>query len=146
MRYPNCKTPAQQQVWNLALEALVGTLEALFQQDEPSAQRGEQALLEALEAARVAGVLAGHLEATPEAAGPSGDPHRAPMAEGVPVQPYSIPELLDQISNLTDLQALRAWYSDAQPRLAQIPEGESRHQVYDAVRARQHALTPSRET
>lgn len=129
---PEIKTQGQYDAAALALKALLGTLAATFKGDATQAAALTKGLLMALEGAKLATSLAAKVEGSPEAVtttAHTSEPKEF-LEEGV------FAKLMGEMNNLSDSEALKAWYQMAKPEADRLVSSKLRNAFYDAFRAK----------
>lgn len=140
LQVPNLKTQAQFDAYRIAFESLSYMANAYYGGQEETALRAYDALEDAIKAIREAAVLAQRVDAIPV----EERSQRMNDLTGPPREFQEVEEqrrLLDELEALTTSQELTQWYSDSRKRMDIVVSQPYRNQLFDAIRAKQQALS-----
>lgn len=134
---PNCKTKAHFDLVMQASETLRVYLDAAFGFDMVTANKARVGLLQLLDLAPQVASVAQKLEEHPEAT-TNKDYVEPPayLSEGPAQQ-----ALLGELANINDRAVLDHWYVASKARLDGIVSQRLRDELFDAIRAKKHALS-----
>ncbi len=136
---PNLKTQAQFNIFMNCFDALRSTLNAYFGGEVASAEMARDALNKGLDLAKQVVEITEKLNEIPdEAKSEAAKEFTAPAKELHEYDEHR--QLVFELSALTSLEALQAWYTNNRQRIDRVVSQKLRNELFDAIRERRNKL------
>lgn len=130
---PNLKTQAQFNIFMNCFDALRSTLNAYFGGETASAEMARDALNKGLDLAKQVVEITEKLKEIPdEAKSDAAKEFTAPAKELHEYDEHR--KLVFELSSITNLEALQAWYTENRQRIDQVVSQNLRNELFDTIR------------